>query len=139
MATAEQIKSLLRSHFSNDMERFYTTALQMAAHEARQGHSSLAHDIRNIIDKERSKKGPKILSFPKELLGLVLTEEPEVSKASLVIPPHLRERIERVIHEYRQKHKLKSHGLQCKLEPGFQYDRTKRQQHQTSSLLVEIN
>jgi len=32
MATAEQLKSLIRSHFSGDRERFRTIALQLAAH-----------------------------------------------------------------------------------------------------------
>ena len=41
MATAEQIKSLIKSHFSDQQEQFCTIALQLAAHEARQGHQSL--------------------------------------------------------------------------------------------------
>ena len=55
MATADQIKSLIRSHFSGELERFYTIALQVAAHEAKQGHTALAHDIRSLIDMERKK------------------------------------------------------------------------------------
>jgi SpoVK/Ycf46/Vps4 family AAA+-type ATPase len=110
MATAEQIKSLLRSHFNDDAERFYTIALQVAAHEAKQGHTALAHDIRDIVDKER-KKGHQVIPFPQDLSGLVLTEKPETSKSALVIPSALSARIERVIHEYRQQNKLKSHGL----------------------------
>lgn len=31
MATADQIKALLRTHFDDQPERFYTTALQIAA------------------------------------------------------------------------------------------------------------
>jgi len=46
MTTAEQIKSLICSHLSEYDERFYTLALQVAAHEAQQGHAALAHDIR---------------------------------------------------------------------------------------------
>jgi SpoVK/Ycf46/Vps4 family AAA+-type ATPase len=111
MATAEQIKSLIRSKFSEDTERFYTIALQVAAHEARQGHKGLAHDIRDIIDAERKKKGPRLVSFPKKLQGLVLTEEPTVSLSAMVAPSELRERLQRIVHEYRQQEKLKSHGL----------------------------
>lgn len=111
MATADQIKSLIRSHFSNQPERFFTLALQVAAHEAKQGHTALAHDIRQILDTERKKSGPRVISFPQDLRGLVLTEEPQVSKSSLVIPDSLRERIHQVIHEYRQQEKLKSYGL----------------------------
>jgi len=111
MATAEQIKALIRSHLTDDPERFYTIALQVAAHEARQGHSALAHDIREIVDKSRRSKGASVLKFPKDMLGLVLSEEPETSKSSLVIPKDLEKRIGRIIHEYRQQNKLKSHGL----------------------------
>jgi AAA+ superfamily predicted ATPase len=111
MATAEQIKTLIRTHFSDDPERFFTIALQVAAHEAGQGHGALAHEIREIVDKARKTKGAVILKFPQDLRGLVLSEEPKLPKAALVMPGALLARIERVIHEYRQQHKLKSHGL----------------------------
>lgn len=111
MATADQLKSLIRSHFSNEPERFYTIALQVAAHEAKQGHDSLAHDIRDIVDIERKKKGPRILSFPNDLRGLVLTEEPTTPLSSFVTNENLAERINQVVHEYRQQNKLKAHGL----------------------------
>jgi SpoVK/Ycf46/Vps4 family AAA+-type ATPase len=111
MATAEQIKSLIRAHFSDEQERFFTVALQMAAHEAEQGHGALAHVIRAIVDKARREKGAVVLQFPREMRGLVLSEKPEVHKSALVMPDSLISRIERIIHEYRQQSKLKSHGL----------------------------
>ena len=111
MATAEQIKSLIRSHFSEQPERFYTIALQVAAHEAKQGHSDLAHDIREIVDAERKKGGPRVISFPQDLRGLVLAEKAGVSKTSLVIHSSLQKRIDKIIHEYRQQNKIKSYGL----------------------------
>jgi SpoVK/Ycf46/Vps4 family AAA+-type ATPase len=111
MATAEQIKSLIRSHFSDQTERFYAIALQVAAHEAMQGHTALAHDIRDLIDMEKKKSGPKVISFPQDLRGLVLTENPEESKNTLVMSDELLERINQIILEYRQQNKLKSHGL----------------------------
>ena len=111
MATAEQIKSLIRSKFSDDSERFFSIALQVAAHEARQGHAGLALDIRDIIDAERKRKGPRVISFPKNLQGLVLTEESSTPLTALVTPTSLRDRLDRVVHEYRQQEKLKSHGL----------------------------
>lgn len=111
MATAEQIKSLIRSYLDNDTERFFTIALQVAAHEAQQGHGALAHDIREIVDKARREKGPKVLKFPQDLRGLVISEEPYVPKSSLVLPSGLVDRIDRIITEYRQQNKLKSHGL----------------------------
>lgn len=111
MATAEQVKSLIRSHFSNDLERFFTVALQVAAHEAQQGHVAVAHDIRALIDKERGKKAQRTATLPQDLQGLVVTENTDAPKSALVIPGNLHERIERIILEYRQQHKLKSFGL----------------------------
>lgn len=112
MATAEQLKSLVRSHFSDDVERFRTVVLQLAAHEAKQGHRALAHEIRAIVDKASRKHGQvKLLSFPQNLQNLVLTEEPSISMSAIILSASLHRRINRVIHEYRQQHKLKSHGL----------------------------
>jgi AAA+ superfamily predicted ATPase len=112
MATAEQLKSMVRSHFSDAPERFYTIALQVAAHEAHQGHGALAHDIRQIIEQSRREKEPgSVLRFPRDLRGLVLSEESKVPMSALVLPNTLRLRIERIVHEYRQQHKLKLHGL----------------------------
>jgi len=111
MATAEQIKSLIRSHFKDDIDRFYKISLQLAAHEARQGHTALAHDIREIVDTERKKKGPRVISFPENLKGLVLTEKSETPLSVMVSLPNIRERLNRILHEYRQQNKLKAHGL----------------------------
>ena len=111
MPTAEQIKALVRSHFSDDPERFYTIALQVAAHEAQRGHGALAHDIRKIVDKSRATRGPILVKFPQDLRGLVLSEEAITPKTALILPPALKVRIDRIVHEYRQQDKLKSHGL----------------------------
>ncbi len=112
MATSDQLKALIRSHFNDDLEHFITVALQLAAHEAQQGHGALAHDIRGIIDKARREQNVfKVFQFPQDLRGLVLSEESKVSLISLVVTKDIRGRIDRLIHEYRQQEKLKSHGL----------------------------
>jgi len=111
MATAEQLKSLIRSHLSGDAERFFMTALQVAAHEAIQGHGSLANDIREIVDRARREPRPVVAKARLDLKGLVLSEEPTTPLSSLVMPQTLLIRIQRVIEEYRQQNKLKSHGL----------------------------
>lgn len=113
MATAEQIKALIRSHASDDTERFYSLALQVAAHEAQQGHGALAHEIREIIDNVRLHSRKVIIGpLPPELEGLVTIDLPGVPLASLVLPAALSNRIVRILYEFRQRHKLKQHGLQ---------------------------
>lgn len=112
MATAEQIKSLIRSHLSMNTEQFYTSALQIAAHEARQGHAGLANEIRDMVDHARVKPGTtNVIAFPQELAGLILTEQPARPLSTLVVDDALRTRIDRVILEFRQQQKLKKHGL----------------------------
>jgi SpoVK/Ycf46/Vps4 family AAA+-type ATPase len=112
MATAEQIKSLIRSHLSEDDERFFTVSLQVAAHEAMQGHGDLAHDIREIVDQAKRTQGSNVLiKFPVELQGMVFSEKTDIGLASLVLPETILLRINRIIHEFRQLPKLKSHGL----------------------------
>ena len=112
MATAEQIKSLIRSHISDEDERFFTLALQVAAHEAQQGHGALAHDIREIVDKARKARGGNVLlKFPDILTGMVFSEKTDTPASALVLPDKLIARIKRIIYEYRQQDKLKSHGF----------------------------
>ena len=41
MATANQLKTLVKSHFEDNSEKFNTVALQIAAHEAKLGHTWL--------------------------------------------------------------------------------------------------
>ena len=83
MATGEQIKSLIRSHFSDQPERFFTIALQVAAHEAKQGHQSLAHEIRTLVFKAKERPAP-IIPFTPDLDHLVLTSEPKARLGMLV-------------------------------------------------------
>ena len=110
MATAEQIKALIRTHLTDNSDQFITVALQVAAHEARQGHTEVAHEIRQIVDK--AKLRPRVIAkFPNDLNGLIFTEEPRISLSALVLGEDLKVRIERIILEYRQQNRLKSHGM----------------------------
>lgn len=111
MATADQIKAMIRSHFGDDSEQFFTIALQVAAHEAQKGHGELAHDIRKMVDNARKQNGAKVVKFPQDLHGLVLSEEPSTPKSAIVAPLDLKDRIDRIIHEFKQLQKLKQHGL----------------------------
>jgi hypothetical protein len=49
MATAHQIKSLLKSYSRGDDESFLTVALQIAANEAGKGHSAFAQEIKKFV------------------------------------------------------------------------------------------
>ena len=113
MATADQIKSLIRSYSEEDRERFYSIALQVAAHEAKQGHATLAHEIRALVDnhKKRAQQGLKVVPFPQELKGLVVSDMPDIPLQSLVAPQATLERFRRTIKEFYQRGKLHKYGL----------------------------
>lgn len=111
MATAEQLKFLIQSHFEHDEIRFTTLALQVAAHEARAGHQQLALEIRRLIDKSKADKA-KIIPFKADLSDLVIIEFDLPHRLDdLILSKGMQDRIERVLREFRQQDKLKHHGL----------------------------
>lgn len=111
MATANQLKMLVKSHFEDNNERFNTIALQIAAYEARLGHTNLANDIRKIIESSKNNK-PRLKSIDSNLQGLFLEIYPQERLSDLVVSSQIKERIERIIHEFTYKDKLFKHNLE---------------------------
>lgn len=119
MATAEQIKALLKSHADRDDTRFYSLAMQLAAKEARKGHTKLAEDIKNIIEKSQASNVKSVSSAPVqlkkvtsgELHGLLEHTSHSVRLNELVLSPEIVKRFEKIIFEQRQKDKLSRFGL----------------------------
>jgi len=112
MPTSEQIKAMIRSHFEGDAERFLTVALQIAAHEAKLGHSSLAHDIRTYVDRAKRHNGLLSgVSAPRDLSEMLLQSRPTARLSDLIVRDELRTRIARILDEYRHRQKLKQHGM----------------------------
>jgi AAA+ superfamily predicted ATPase len=109
MATADQIKSLIRAYTDQDSERFKTTALQIAAYEARLGHTQLARDIKSIIEKPGTAKA-RIVQFNNQNQTLLLSV-PSGHLNDLVASEETLERIKRVLTEYLNRKKLQSFGM----------------------------
>ena len=111
MATANQLKMLIKSHFEDNSEKFNTVALQIAAYEAKLGHIILANDIRKIIDAEKFNK-PKFRNIDPSLQGLLLEIHPQEHLVDLVVDPQIKKRIERIINEFTYRDKLFRHNLE---------------------------
>ncbi|KKI86579.1 AAA family ATPase [Shouchella clausii] len=109
MATADQIKMLIKSHFENDEDRFKTLVLQLAAYEAKNGHQSFARDIRDLVEKSKIKTN--VIPLNRKLDDLITTGLSEKKIVELVVSKDIKTRIERILLEYWQKDKLKKHGL----------------------------
>lgn len=111
MANADQVKSLIKAHVDNDQNRFTTLALQIAAHEAKLGHSEVAFEIRDLIDKSKTSKVVKLKPFASDFGDLILEIEPKERKAELIVSDDINEKIERILLEYKQSHKLDKYGM----------------------------
>lgn len=120
MATGDQIKALLQSHAEGDDDRFYSVALQMAAHAARNGHSKLADDLRTLVDKSKGRLPAKIrdvtpnnmLQPRSELQNLLFVSYPKTQLSDVILPDRVRERLARILKEQRHRSKLADHSLE---------------------------
>ena len=115
MASAEQLKALLRSHLEGDDDRFISVAMQVAAHEAKLGHGKLATDLRDIIDQAKGRGGagsPVPIGRPRgELANLLEASYPKARLGDMIPGKALASRIDRVIREQRHAGKILDHGL----------------------------
>src|SRR5688572_3699034 len=118
MATAEQLKALLRSYVEGDGEQFLTISMQVAAHAARAGKNRLAQELRDLIDEARLKAAEcgtrrtvPIARPIGELADLIHATYPKTRLVDMILPTPARRSLERVLTEYRQQDRLRSHGM----------------------------
>ena len=117
MAASKHLIALLRSHIDGDNEQFLSVAMQVAAHEARQGHGNLAKQLRELVDEARALKARKTsklvpLAKPKgDLAALISVSYSETRLTSMVLPAIFTERLKRIVTEQRQHHQLIAHGF----------------------------
>lgn len=118
MASGEHLKALLRSHIKGDDSHFLAVAMQMAAHEAKQGHGKLAQDLRTLIDAAVSKRNqlppshPVPIGQPRgELSNLLSVAMPSTRFSEMVLDEGTHGRLTRIISEQRNFEKIRAHGL----------------------------
>ncbi|MCZ0953045.1 MAG: ATP-binding protein [Rhodospirillaceae bacterium] len=115
MASADQIKALLKSHMDGDDDRFFSVAMQVAAHEARLGHGKLAEELRSMIDEAKERRGaspPVPIGRPRgELANLLEASYPKARLGEMILTDALADQIQRVIREQRHAGRIVEHGL----------------------------
>lgn len=120
MATADQLKALIRSHAEGDETRFYSVAMQVAAHAARNGHTKFAQELRELVDEVRSRSGtparvPKAIPLAQprgELAGLFAVGYPKTRLADMALESVVEKLLLQVLHEQRERERLLAHGFQ---------------------------
>jgi len=96
MATAEQLKALIRSHAAGDDDRFYSVAMQVAARAAQQGHGRYARDLKALVDRSRDNpdlphagaqagRTKQAQALPAELAGILTMRHPGTLLQEMVL------------------------------------------------------
>ena len=109
MATADQMKSLVKAYVDHDDARFKTIVLQIAAHEAKLGHDAVARELKTQIDKLGKRVARIVQLTPQN--PMLLLSLPKHDLSELIVPDEMSEKIQRILNEYRNRSKLHSYGL----------------------------
>ena len=122
MAASDQIKSLIKSFGEDDESRFFSTALQIAATEAKQGHTNFAQELKKIIDIAKKERSTNIihqkaipLNLPKrELQELIEVFQPKINLSDMVLDEDIKNTLYKVVKEQEKWQILKAHNLEPK-------------------------
>ena len=122
MPTAEQIVALVKSHVRGDDERFYSLVLQLAAAEAKRGHTLVAEQLKELLDQAKSPR-PRVLyshgpvavpSVRNDLASILSVHHPKTLLTNMVLDEDLMAQLLRIVYEQRQRARLKTHGLSAR-------------------------
>lgn len=117
MAKAAQLKALIKSHYDNDYNRFDTLSLQLAAHEATLGHSSLASDLKKLVDSSKKNRSLEVINsenirlYNNTIDELFISSKPHLNLNDIILPSSNKDKITKILSEYHNQEKLKKHGL----------------------------
>ena len=108
MATSDQVKSLIKAFCDNDKEKFKTVSLKIAAYEALHGHEAVARDIKKLLDSAGRYNSILKINTQNQMLESVL---PTAKLKDLVVSQEVKDKLERIVTEYRNRNKLAKFGL----------------------------
>lgn len=108
MATADQIKGLIKAHIDQDSDKFKTVVLQIAAYEAKLGHVKIARELKVLVEKTSTRSNVVQFNSQNQML---LMSTPDDKLSDLIVPDELRERIKRILDEFINRKKLHKFGL----------------------------
>lgn len=120
MAAADQIKSLIKSFGDGDEEHFFASAMQIAATEARQGHTTFAQELKTLIEKAKKNRSLSFLeqgktipfSAPKrELHELIDVFQPKIQLKDMVLSPDTSDALVKLVREQEKWEILRQHNL----------------------------
>lgn len=118
--STKHLLALLNSHIDGDDEQFLSVALQVAAHEAREGRPEDAEKVKRLVQKARDLQragrpatGQTAIPLARprsELQGLVESSYPKVTLAGMVLSEDLGVRLSRIVRQQHERATLRDHG-----------------------------
>lgn len=120
MAAADQIKSLIKSFGEGDEDRFFSSAMQIAASEARSGHTTFAQELKLLIEKARKSRSFTFLDRTKtipisqskrELNELIEVFQPKIKLEDMVLAPEVAGALTKIVNEQRKWEMLRQYNL----------------------------
>jgi SpoVK/Ycf46/Vps4 family AAA+-type ATPase len=120
MAGAEQIKSLIKSYGDGDEDLFFASAMQIAASEARKGHTTFAQELKSIIEKARKNRSLTFLDRNKtipitqskrELHELIEVFLPKIKLNDMILAPGVSSALIKIVNEQRSWELLQQYNL----------------------------
>jgi SpoVK/Ycf46/Vps4 family AAA+-type ATPase len=120
MAGSDQIKSLIKSFGQGDEDRFFASAMQIAASEARQGHALFAQELKALIEDAKKNRSltqldrGKIVNISpqkRELNELLEVFQPRINLTDMVLDSTIRARLVKLVEEHQKLDLLLHHNL----------------------------
>ncbi|GIU38644.1 AAA family ATPase [Shewanella schlegeliana] len=123
MASANQIKQLVRHFIKKDEKRFLSVVLQIAAHEAKIGHTKVAEELRNLVDNAKltfsspASLVPEVLSSNSSRIDLARANElfsvshPTLTFKNMILSSDIEGKLIRFLDENRNSTKIRQYGL----------------------------
>ena len=120
MAAAEKILDLIRSYSENNEGHFYAIAMQIAASEARKGHTKVAQELKQLVEKAKSQRNmsavSNLLQHPaskefKDIDDLVEVTEHKRGLGHMVLHSTVRDQLGRLIREQQKFDELRLFNL----------------------------
>ncbi len=112
MASSDKILALMKAHYERNDEGFNTLSLQIAASEAKSGHSVVASEIQSLVEKNRKPSSIRMKFTNSAFDDMIQRAVTRQGMEDLVASEDTCERLGRVILEYREKNRLQRNGLQ---------------------------
>ncbi len=120
MAAADQIKSLIKSYGEGDEDRFFSSAMQIAASEARKGHTTFAQELKLLIEKARKNRSLSFLdrsrTIPinqskRDLHELIEVFQPKIKLNDMVLALSVKDALLKLVNEQQKWEMLRQHNL----------------------------